>query len=265
MTAPDPRRDVSSFQALAAEPYTVLAAGYEEVMAHVDYEAWADYLHHLLGFHAPGARDVVELGCGTGALARALQPLGPPPAGFRYRAFDGAPAMIAEARRRAGALPVTFGVADFADPIPGPPADVALLLYDGLNYLLETEAVGRLFARVAQALRPGGVFVFDQSTPANSLNNADGFDDAGTTAAFSYVRESRYDAASRLHTTTLRMTLPGGAVRAEQHVQRAYTLGEIAALLAAAPLEAVAAYDGFSSDEAGEDAERIHWVVQRPA
>lgn len=246
-------------------PYSLLAEGYDEVMAHVDYVHWARYLRRLQRRHAPEARTVIELGCGTGRLAETFQPFGPPPHGFDYRAFDGSEAMLDVARRRveAAEVPVRFARADFRDPLPGPPADLALLVYDGLNYLLQPEDVAALFARVAEALVPGGVFLFDLSTPANSLGNPDGFDDAGETEAFRYVRESRYDSEARLHTTTFRIETESG-IHTEAHVQRAYALDEIHALLDASPLAFETAYHNFTDELATDETERVHWAARKP-
>lgn len=246
-------------------PYSVLASGYDAVMAHVDYPFWAAYLRSLLRAHHPAAVSIVELGCGTGALAVALQPSGPSPGGYAYRAYDGSEAMIDMARqtaRRAG-RPVAFDVLAFGEPVPGPPADVVVLVYDGLNYLLDLDAVTRLFASIRDALAPGGIAIVDQSTPANSVNHADGFDDAGSTDAFDYLRTSRYDPASRLHTTDFVLTLPDGTEVSETHRQRAYTLDEVERAADCAGLVPVAAYDGFETDAADAASERVHWVFAR--
>lgn len=262
-----PASSTSRPDAPMADPYTDLAAGYDAVMAHVDYPMWAGYVRGLLRRHAPDARSVTELGCGTGSLALALQPMGPAPGGFDYRGFDGSPAMVAVARaaaERAG-RPVTFGVADFREPVPAPPADAVVLLYDGLNYLLDADDVAALFGHVAAALRPGGVAIVDQSTPANSLNHADGFDDAGETDAFRYLRTSRYDAAAELHTTEFTLTRSDGSRTTETHVQRAYPMETVRSLVEASPLAEVTAYDGFSTDPATDETERVHWVLRRPA
>ena len=250
-----------------ADPYSLLAEGYDAVMAHVDYADWARYVRGLLARRHLAARDVLELGCGTGALARALQPMGPPPGGFRYRATDASEAMLAEARRatEAAGLPIVYERVDFRAVPPEPEADAVVLLYDGLNYLLHTEEVAALLAGAFGALRPGGVFVVDQSTPANSLHNADGFDDEGETDAFTYVRSSRYDAGPRLHTTTFRLRTPDGREAEETHLQRAYAMEELEALVAASPFARVAAYEDFTLQPASGVSERIHWVLRRPA
>ena len=238
--------------------YSRLAAGYDAVMEHVDYPAWAQHVHAMLKRHAPRAKSVIELGCGTGAFARALQPLGD----FDYRASDGSEAMIQVARQRADESPITFETGNFLDPISGPPADAILLLYDGLNYLLELTDIAILFRHVHDALVPGGLFIVDQSTPANSLNHADDFDDVGETDAFSYVRSSVYDPDKRLHTTAFRMTDAEGDIL-ETHIQRAYEMQEIEGVFQNSPLDIVAAYDEFELTPADASTERIHWVAQR--
>ncbi|MEO0857394.1 MAG: class I SAM-dependent methyltransferase [Bacteroidota bacterium] len=249
---------------MQTDPYSALAAGYDVVMAHVDYDDWAAYVEDLIQAHAPHAEAVLELGCGTGSLAFALQPYGL----YRFLATDGASAMVRVAQAKRPLHPeahVRFRVADFAalDPIAlGAPFDVVLLLYDGLNYLLDEADVARLFADVARLLADDGVFVVDQSTPANSLNNADYFHDEGEADEFAYVRTSAYDAEARLHTNAFRLTVQG-EVYEESHVQRAFTLAEMRALISASPLREVAAYDGFSVDPAAGETERIHWVLKR--
>jgi SAM-dependent methyltransferase len=259
-------------------PYDALAAGYDEVMAHVDYERWAAYLHRLLKDHGDRAGTqgdaprIVELGGGTGTLALKLQPRGE----YDYLLTDGSEAMLdrartkieraGEDRSRRGAGAIRCAHATFTGVTPRTlgldrPADAVVLVYDGLNYLLDSEDVATLFERVAALLRPGGLFLFDQSTPANSQDNAAAFVDEGTAGDFSYVRESSYDPETRRHVTTFDLTVDGTHVR-ERHVQRAYLPGEIRALLRASPLTVEAAYDGFTTEPAHQHSHRVHWVAR---
>ncbi len=251
------------------DPYDALAAGYDVVMAHVDYGGWAAYVLDLFAAHDLRPRSVFELGCGTGSLAFELQERSQeagPEGGFRYLATDRSPTMVRVAQAKArmagpSAGDLRFAVADFTAFEPDERFDAGLLLYDGLNYLLDEADVAALFDRAAASLAPGGVFVVDQSTPANSVNNEAYFADEGEADRFAYTRRSRYDANTHLHTTEFDLTIDG-ATYAEQHVQRAYTRQEIEALAAASPLAVVAAYDGFTTDPATDASERIHWVLQ---
>lgn len=243
-----------------ALPYTLLARGYDTVMAHVDYAMWAQYVFELLQHHHPAADEILELGCGTGSLAIALQPAG----GYSYRASDLSEDMLEVARQKATrrGLPISFEPMDFRSVHSEPQYDAILLLYDGINYITEPAEIAGVLESVHNALRPGGVFLFDQSTPVNSLNHSDGFDDAGRMGSFRYLRSSRYDAAAQIHTTLFRLDIDGKS-HEETHVQRSYTLDEMELRIDASPLTLEASYDGFTFDPAGEAGERIHHVLRR--
>ncbi len=244
------------------EPYTVLAAGYDVVMDHVDYDGWAAYVFELIETFRPGARTLLELGCGTGSFALALQPRG----GFDYVATDQSEAMLKVARTKAAEeeIPVAFRSADFTEFDSEEPVDVVILLYDGLNYLLEKENIRRMFRCVNRVLTEDGIFIVDQSTPANSANNARYFRDSGQVSDFAYERFSRYDPDSRRHTTRFDITVYGTTYR-EEHVQRAYTRDEVQALIQTAGFAIDGCFADMSRQAATEHAERIHWVLRKEA
>lgn len=247
-------------------PYDALAAGYDAVMAHVDYEAWAAYIHRVLQRHGADVHTVLELAGGTGALALHLQPRGP----YRYTLTDGATAMVQQAARKVAAAGrpircrrVRFEAVSPDTAGPDAPFDAVVLVYDGLNYLLRLDAVADLLQRIHDVLRPGGVCVFDHATPANSEAHAHAFADEGTVETFAYVRESRYNPETQHHVTTFTLSLDGTPAH-ETHVQRVYAPSTIQPLLDASPLTIVAAYDGRTDTPAHADSHRVHWVVQRP-
>lgn len=230
-------------------------------MEHVDYDFWADYVQSVLGQHGFHPQKVLELGCGTGSFAFTFQPRGP----FQYMGIDLSPQMIHVAKAKAEMYnaPIQFGVANFVNFRVDVPVDFAVLLYDGLNYLLQEQQVMDMLRCTYNALRPGAYFLFDQSTPTNSINNEADFEDEGEVDAFRYKRYSRYDANTRLHSTIFDIMVQGQTYR-EVHVERAYALSEMQALLAQTPYRILAAYDGFSLNSASDATERIHWFLQRP-
>lgn len=229
-------------------------------MTHVDYVMWAEYVFELLQQRHPAAGDILELGCGTGSLALILQPLG----GYSYHASDFSEEMLRVARRKAQQtrIPISFKQMDFRAVPSEPQYDIILLLYDGINYVTEPAEVTAVFRSADAALRPGGVFVFDHSTPANSLNHSHGFDDSGRDGAFRFRRTSRYDADTQLHTTLFWLGIDGKTYT-EKHVQRAYTQDEMEALIGTSAFSIEASYGGFTFDPADEASERIHHVLRR--
>lgn len=242
-------------------PYSVIAKGYDLIMAHVDYDYWAQYTDQLLWQFHENPLSVRELGCGTGTFAIHLQPLGP----YEYTATDISPFMVDMARQKAEheEAPIQFEIEDFSSFTVKSPHDVIVLLYDGLNYLLEEDKVLSLFECCMKALKPGGIFFFDQSTPANSINNEAYFSDEGSMEGFSYIRRSEYNKSTCLHTTTFEIQL-GEETFFEKHVQRAYSQDTVKALLEKAGFKIEMAFDGFTAKPASDLSERIHWLVRRP-
>ena len=242
-------------------PYSVIAKGYDLIMSHVDYKYWASYTDQLIWQFHPKPYSVREVGCGTATFALHLQPLG----SYEYTATDISPEMIAIARQKAeeNDVPLNFQIEDFSTFTVERPHDVLILLYDGLNYLLNEQRVLAMLECSYNALKPGGIFFFDQSTPANSINNEDYFSDKGQMDGFSYVRHSDYDRETSLHTTTFDIQVGNHAFQ-EKHIQRAYSMETIKSLLLKAGFHIEVAFDGFSAKPASEESERIHWLVRRP-
>ena len=173
--------------------------------------------------------------------------------------------MIEMARQKASKeqVNISFGIEDFSSFTAQEPHDVVILLYDGLNYLLQEEQILSLFQCCFDALKPQGIFFFDQSTPANSINNEEYFSDEGSMDGFSYVRRSEYNQATCLHTTTFEIQADNNTFF-EKHIQKAYSQDTIKKLLLKAGFTIDMAFDGFTAKPASNLSERIHWLVRRP-
>jgi SAM-dependent methyltransferase len=104
---------------------------------------------------------VVDLGCGSGQWARELLR-----AGYRVLGIDISEAMIELARQKAPGAEFRVGSLFEAEL---PPCDAVTAVSEVLNYLFDPENEERglegVFGRVYEALRPGGVFVFDVLGP----------------------------------------------------------------------------------------------------
>jgi SAM-dependent methyltransferase len=107
---------------------------------------------------------VVDLGCGAGVLARELTA-----AGYDVLGVDISPDMIAIARRKApGARFIVASLSGFELP----PCDAVISIGECLNYAFDgppsRKSLAGLLNRVRQALRPGGVLIFDVAGPARA-------------------------------------------------------------------------------------------------
>ncbi len=145
-----------------------MAGWYREDLAYIHDVGHADFALRS----APGILEVlqengipdglvVDLGCGSGLWAREL--LG---AGYRVLGIDISEAMVEIARQKAPDAEFRVGSL-FEAPLP--PCDAVTAVSEVLNYLFDPENEERglegLFGRVHEALRPGGVFVFDVLGP----------------------------------------------------------------------------------------------------
>jgi SAM-dependent methyltransferase len=103
----------------------------------------------------------IDLGCGSGRLARELLA-----AGYEVLGVDQSRAMIALARRTA---PEASFVVSSVYKAKLPPCDAVVSTGECLNYAFDSAArglgaLGKFFHRVHASLRPGGVFFFDLAT-----------------------------------------------------------------------------------------------------
>lgn len=142
-------------------------AYYGEDLAYIHDTGFGDYARQA----APGLLDlfrragiraglVVDLGCGSGILARRLTN-----ARYHVLGIDQSASLLRLARKRAPRA--VFRRGSFLK-LPLPPCRAVVAVGECLNYQFDRHsraALARLFARVYGALSAGGLFVFDVALP----------------------------------------------------------------------------------------------------
>src|SRR5688572_12239714 len=118
-----------------------------------------------LGHAARPVRTIVDLGIGTGALARACLESA---SGARVWGIDADPDMMAIARTRLGRLSrrVTMTTGSFVDT-PLPPCDAMVASYS-LHHIRTRRAKLAFYRRCHRALRPDGVLISGDCAPAST-------------------------------------------------------------------------------------------------
>jgi ubiquinone/menaquinone biosynthesis C-methylase UbiE len=244
------------------QSFTHVAPWYDTLMAGVPYEQWVRYLEELLRHFGHRAETVLDLACGTGKVSRLLAMKG-----YEVVGVDGSEAMIEEARRRTPSGEVEYHCQRMELLSLGRRFDLVVSLFDSLNYLTEPDDLRECFRRVAGHLNPGGLLVFDLNgiyAFEADLFNQESF---GPRRRIEYSWRSAYDRETRLcHVYMTFYVKERGRRREfqEVHVQRAYTVEEINAMLRDAGLEILAVYDGYTLEPARAKSDRIFWVAQRP-
>jgi SAM-dependent methyltransferase len=171
--------------------YDALAPIYDRLMDFVEYDEWIELIVKTAArFGTSDDPQILELGAGTGVVGAALSGMG-----YRYIASDLSFPMCKEARSKRG---LAACAAD-ARYLPFKREfDIALFLYDGINYLLAMDDYRRLFASVYNVLVPGGLFLFDITTRENSVRHFLDYLDFEDYGDVSFVRHSYFDAGKSI-------------------------------------------------------------------
>ena len=119
-----------------------------------------DHPFYVALTHAADARVVVDIGCGTGALAVDLARLG-----YRVIGVDPAEAMLDVARARLGGTAVEW-IHGSADDVPSAAADLVLMTGHVAQYFIDDDDWAHLLAQVHRILDPGGRLAFETRNPA---------------------------------------------------------------------------------------------------
>ncbi len=151
---------------MSMDGYAALAPVYDRLNEDIDYDRWADYIASRFEteFRGEGKPSLLlELGCGTGSMTRALCKRG-----FDMTALDISEEMlsVAEARlRREGIENVLWLHESMTDFELYGTVDGVVCCLDGINHLTGRDELADCFHLVAQYLNPGGLFLFDVNTP----------------------------------------------------------------------------------------------------
>lgn len=247
--------------------YSVLAELYDTLMKDVDYEMWADFIDEIIQTHHPDPINVMEMACGTGAIALCLDELN----AYDLTATDQSPAMVEKARQKAAEqeADVQFDTLDFKDIKGESEYDIVFSVFDSVNYLHTEEDVLKMLRGTQKILRPGGLLIFDFSTPQNSLEAVDYLNnEEGSFGSYRYFRESRYEPKEQFHFNEFdidEMADDGKTVLRsfqEIHQQRIYSLKEMLSILDQTSYHQVAKYEGFDLVEADENSTRVTMVLR---
>lgn len=142
--------------------FDAYARYYDLLYRDKDYAGEAEYVASHIRAHAPKARRILELGCGTGAHAGHLARLG-----YTVHGVDLSQTMLARAAARKSALPpdtaarLSFSPGDVRTVRTGETCDTVISLFHVMSYQTTDADLAAMFETAAHHLRPGGLFLFD--------------------------------------------------------------------------------------------------------
>ena len=127
---------------------------YDAVMG--DRRAAAEQVMELIRAAKPDARNVLELGCGTGSILKCLQDA------YEVSGLDISRKMLSRARRKVPRSKLFRQ--DMVDFRIDDRFDVIFCVFDSINHVRRFSDWKKVFAAVRRHLLPGGCFIFDINT-----------------------------------------------------------------------------------------------------
>jgi len=136
--------------------YAKFAAVYDELMIDIPYDRYVDLIELAAG--GIEHKKILDIGCGTGLLSAKLAKRG-----GKVTAVDLSADMLQVAAKRAESLhlPIEFINQPMQELSGHRDMDIAVISIDSLNYVTKQVEVQQTFEHIYDALRAGGVLLFD--------------------------------------------------------------------------------------------------------
>lgn len=257
-----------------ADEFILLPRYYDELMRDVPYKMWVRYITDLLNrldssfkFHR-----VLELACGTGTVALEFAQKG-----CQVVGIDISPGMVQVAIEKAARFGLSGRARFYLQDISKlnlpeeEPFDLAVCLFDSLNYITDPKRLAKVFAQTKSHLRPGGYFVFDLNSEyafRENLFDQDNLSADENKITLYYYWRSHYDESKRLCKVDMWFAVKdekGDWFRfKEVHWQRAYSIDEVCKMAKAAGWEWVKVLDAYTYRPPNETSERWYFVLRKP-
>ena len=242
------------------ESYRDFARVYDEFMDQTPYDEWLlNILNIFKEYKIDKDAQVLDLGCGTGKMARKLAR-----EGYQVTAVDNSMDMLEIAASEEDDH-ILYVLQDMVSLELPQQVDAAVSICDCMNYILEEEDLKEAFRRVREFLKEDGVFVFDMNRRYKykeilAFNTfAEDREDA------SFIWDNFYDEEERINEYQLSLFIQNeqGTYNKyeELHLQKAYEQEEVVSFLYEAGFSSVRVLDAETMDEVKEDTQRLYYIA----
>jgi SAM-dependent methyltransferase len=146
--------------------FNIYSRYYDLLYKDKDYAAEASYINDLIRKYRPGARSILDLGCGTGKHDACFSEMG-----YSVCGVDLSDTMLLEAHKRSVPGKLEFHKRDVRAADLGRQFDVVISLFHVMSYQATDDDVTCAFRTAARHLVPGGIFIFDFWNGPGVLND----------------------------------------------------------------------------------------------
>lgn len=240
---------------LIASPYSVIAPHYDQLMDHVNYASWADFIVRILNRFGNRNHRIVDGGCGTGKMVQELAKKG-----YRVCGFDLSLEMI---RHAGGKGKLLLWKGDIKNLSLKCNWNVFLCLYDSIQYAPKTE-IDTILTEVSRCLMPAGLFIFDVVTEYHVLKYWADFTETRRFRGKTVIRQSWYDKIRQIQYTEFTVTdKKNRTVYREHHKQHIYDLADMEKRIHRSDFDLLEILQDFSFKPAQNRSDRIHFVLRK--
>lgn len=244
-----------------AKQFVDITEHYDALMAGVPYKHWVDYLEDILRRLKHHPRTVLDVACGTGTVPEILAARG-----YEVTGVDISSGMIEAANRKKAksGSDIDYHVQDAAELTLEREFDLAISLFDSVNYITDETRLARAIQRVGEHVTQGGYFIFDINT---EYALAHGFFNQTSLSSYpKYVWTSAYDRETRICKVTMVFEVLEGQEKrqfTEVHVQKGYRLDELDTMLRNAGFETVERYYAYTFRQPTRRSDRVFFVARK--
>lgn len=245
--------------------YNEFAYIYDKLMKpDVNYNRIADFIENIFIRYDKNPVLIADLACGTGNITVPMAKRG-----YEMIGVDISEEMLSVAREKAMSenADILFLKQDISKLDLYGTCDAFLCMIDGLNYIIEPKKIEHLFKRIKSCfLNPGGVLIFDVSTPYKLGTVIGDNTFVYDTDEVFYSWENKFIekySLSKMYLNFFCKEKNGGYKRFyEEHLQRGHSVKELKSALKKAGFTKIEIFSGFGFEEVNEFSERIVFAVQ---
>jgi ubiquinone/menaquinone biosynthesis C-methylase UbiE len=241
------------------DQYKSIAPYYNEIMEHVDYTKWSDYLDDIIDHYNIPYAKTLEIASGTGNFLNSWN-----------RSFDLCVATDLSFEMLKHLDSPSRVVMDMKSNCFKPEQfDLAFSLYDSFNYLLTEQEIDQCLEGVFRCLKPGGYFLFDIITEEMCLDYFDDqIDFQQTEEGVHILRQSNYDIMNKHQINQFTYFIPGHeewfSKTTDHHVQKIWTVAELTPICRKWGFELDSVMGDFTLDKAKKESLRYNLLLRKP-